>query len=369
MTDMSSLLLNQEKRRYEFYPIKQLLKKEIIRPKWQRNVYENRVIKFTNIIESLDFIFYNPLIFCKYPNKPELYLIDGQHRFYGLKKINEKALNILTENSITIPLCIIECDNENEMKKHYNKINDQFSVTNFQEEEEKTLTEEEIKEQEEDNRRKKIAEEVSKKLYNKYKPYFSDSVRCQRPKMNQNELEKQIVYYLEQKSNISQEYLYSRICLYNEELIKSQNLPVTYFSKSIKKKIYNYGKKNKDIMCYLGGYKKYSWLKKIKLKPLHISKSIRDNCYINYESDMCGKCWCCELEPITKKNYHCGHIIPDNLGGRVTEYNLRPICANCNTSMGNIPMFEYMITKNYNKIKANKLKAHYQQNTNLYQYI
>ena len=47
-----------------------------------------------------------------------------------------------------------------------------------------------------------------------------------------------------------------------------------------------------------------------------------------------AKCICCELTDITQISFHCGHVIADAQGGKVEIDNLRPICQNCNSSMG-----------------------------------
>jgi len=48
-----------------------------------------------------------------------------------------------------------------------------------------------------------------------------------------------------------------------------------------------------------------------------------------------GKClttWC--PNTITVFDYHAGHNIPESKGGDISVENLFPICARCNTSMG-----------------------------------
>lgn len=54
------------------------------------------------------------------------------------------------------------------------------------------------------------------------------------------------------------------------------------------------------------------------------------------------KCLCCNSNYITPFTFHCGHIIAESKGGKTNIDNLRPICSNCNSSMG---------TKNMNEFK------------------
>ena len=52
-------------------------------------------------------------------------------------------------------------------------------------------------------------------------------------------------------------------------------------------------------------------------------------------------CWCCERAYIRQIEFHCGHIIAEASGGQTTLDNLRPICAQCNLSMGTQNMLEF----------------------------
>lgn len=53
-----------------------------------------------------------------------------------------------------------------------------------------------------------------------------------------------------------------------------------------------------------------------------------------------GKCSTCSRE-IDIMNFHCGHIIPDSIGGPVHINNLEPICAKCNLGMGDENLNEF----------------------------
>jgi hypothetical protein len=56
------------------------------------------------------------------------------------------------------------------------------------------------------------------------------------------------------------------------------------------------------------------------------------------------KCLCCKVTDITQMSFHCGHIIPESRGGATIVSNMRPICQNCNLSMGSKNMDEFMRT-------------------------
>ena len=57
-----------------------------------------------------------------------------------------------------------------------------------------------------------------------------------------------------------------------------------------------------------------------------------------------SKCMCCKSTDITQMSFNCGHIVAESKGGDTIVSNLKPICQNCNSSMGTINMNEFMQT-------------------------
>jgi 5-methylcytosine-specific restriction endonuclease McrA len=55
-----------------------------------------------------------------------------------------------------------------------------------------------------------------------------------------------------------------------------------------------------------------------------------------------AKCLCCKTTDITQLSFNCGHIIAEASGGDTIVSNLRPICQNCNSSMGTRNMDDFM---------------------------
>jgi len=55
-----------------------------------------------------------------------------------------------------------------------------------------------------------------------------------------------------------------------------------------------------------------------------------------------SKCLCCNSTDITQLSFNCGHIIAEANGGDTIVSNLKPICQNCNSSMGTKNMEEFM---------------------------
>lgn len=55
-----------------------------------------------------------------------------------------------------------------------------------------------------------------------------------------------------------------------------------------------------------------------------------------------GGCYACRVTSINMRHFHCGHVVSEKHGGGLTIDNLRPVCANCNLSMGSMNMHEYI---------------------------
>jgi len=98
--------------------------------------------------------------------------------------------------------------------------------------------------------------------------------------------------------------------------------------KSIEYGIYQINNDDNDIY-----YKK----KKISLA---LKKNVWSK-YIGIEKGI-SKCLCCKNTDIYQISFHCGHVIPEVKGGHTNVSNLRPICQNCNSSMGTRNMNEFM---------------------------
>ncbi len=59
-----------------------------------------------------------------------------------------------------------------------------------------------------------------------------------------------------------------------------------------------------------------------------------------------SKCLCCKTTDITQMSFHCGHVICESDGGETIVSNLKPICQNCNSSMGTTNMNDFMRSLN-----------------------
>lgn len=79
-----------------------------------------------------------------------------------------------------------------------------------------------------------------------------------------------------------------------------------------------------------------------------IPKAVRTavwNNFIGNEKGV-GKCYVGCGEQISQNNFECGHVISEKCGGKVILDNLRPICSNCNKSMGQKNMEDFIVKYN-----------------------
>jgi len=83
---------------------------------------------------------------------------------------------------------------------------------------------------------------------------------------------------------------------------------------------------------------------KQKYHKKSIPKSLKKLVWDTYIGESVGMslCLCCKHQQIRQIEFHCGHIKSEVNGGNTDLKNLRPICAQCNLSMGTMDMKEYM---------------------------
>jgi hypothetical protein len=81
-----------------------------------------------------------------------------------------------------------------------------------------------------------------------------------------------------------------------------------------------------------------------KNKRKTIPKIVKTQTWDKYIGKNLGtaKCLCCKKNEIQQSNFHCGHIISVYNGGKNIIDNLKPICSQCNQSMGRQNMDEFM---------------------------
>jgi len=86
--------------------------------------------------------------------------------------------------------------------------------------------------------------------------------------------------------------------------------------------------------------------KEVKPKKKSISSTIKKLVWNTNIGEEIGKakCVCCKSTDITQISFNCGHVISENNGGETIVSNLKPICQNCNSSMGTKNMNNFMLS-------------------------
>jgi len=80
-----------------------------------------------------------------------------------------------------------------------------------------------------------------------------------------------------------------------------------------------------------------------KPKKKSIPKVVKDLSWNKWigEDVARAKCMCCGVNEIKMSSFHCGHIIAEANGGKLSIDNLKPICSACNLSMGTENMDDF----------------------------
>jgi len=83
--------------------------------------------------------------------------------------------------------------------------------------------------------------------------------------------------------------------------------------------------------------------KPIPLKNKSIPKSLKKKVWDHYIGANVGmaKCMCCDHQIIRQIEFHCGHVVAEACGGKMSVENMRPICSQCNLSMGKTNLLEF----------------------------
>lgn len=73
-----------------------------------------------------------------------------------------------------------------------------------------------------------------------------------------------------------------------------------------------------------------------------IPKALRNRVWVNHcGKNFLGHCFCCQKKLEVLDAWHAAHVIAENRGGKAIESNLRPVCAECNLSMGTTDLHKF----------------------------
>lgn len=271
----------------------------------------------------------------------QMYLVDGQHRYEAIRKIN-------TTNNIPVTFELVLVQTMTELKENYNIINKNTPLPEFP-----------------DTIDKNIPEDVAKYFKTSFPNIWSKSSRSRRPHIYFN-------YFQEALGVISEE-----LCVQNKDhlldLIIERNNSISKWPlenypdhKNITQNMMN---KCIENNFYLGLYKhvsddfRYEWVRDIikhntgkdmkqrntkSVKKKTIPKTLKTVIWDKYigGDKRSAYCICCTNNEIKVENFHAGHISSEKEGGETNESNLLPVCSSCNLSMGIMNM-ELFVEKNF----------------------
>jgi hypothetical protein len=91
-----------------------------------------------------------------------------------------------------------------------------------------------------------------------------------------------------------------------------------------------------------------------------IPKVLKELCWKKWVGDNISKtkCLCCEDNEIKMSSFHCGHILAEVHGGKLSVENLRPVCAACNLSMGSENMVDFKKRCGFGSIETLRLPVY-----------
>jgi hypothetical protein len=290
--------------------------------------------------------------YCKSTN--ELYLVDGQHRYEAIRKIDET-------NNIPVSFELVSVDTMEELKENYKIINKNTPLPEFPE----TID-------------KNIPEDVAKYFKTNFPNIWSKNSRARRPHIYFNYFQEALGVIVDELNIKNKDDLLKLMLDRNETLSKWQleNYPD---SKKINTDML---KKCQDNAMYFGLYKhvsddfRYEWVRDIirhstgkdikqnntQSKKKTISKSLKTTIWDKYigKDKRSTYCICCVNVEIKIEDFHAGHIVSESSGGQTNDTNLLPVCSQCNTSMGSTNMNVFVKTNfpdNYNNFINRKYKS------------
>lgn len=344
---------------------KDFLKLELLMPNEQRILDDDKVKEIVNYqmekLKNIGWCNFMGLInihFCIKTN--EMYLLDGQHRYEAVRKINET-------NNIPIVFELVSVNSMDEIKENFQIINKNTPLPDFPESIDKN-----------------IPKDVAKYFRTTYPNIWSKSSRARRPNIYFNYFQEALGFLVEKLDIKDKETLIELVEERNKSLSKwpqknypdSKNISEIMMKKCIESKL------------YIGLYKhvsdefRYAWVKDIIqhntghiykriciLRKKSIPKSLKTVIWDKYigKNVRSAYCICCVHQIIKVENFEAGHIISENEGGETNDTNLLPICSTCNKSMGtkNMELFilntfpdnhkDYKNRKYYLKTESKKI--------------
>lgn len=294
----------------EFYnePFQIFLNKNPSIPYCQREYTEERVMEFYNKIlrdnNENDSVPYLGIIHCAICDN-DLYILDGQHRYFAYLKYND-----VFHKDFNITYILKHCVSKDELKQYFKDLNNNFHMNEI------ILKDDNIDK----------CYEIKKHIANKYPKHIS---KTQSPKYPNIQLDQLCQYLLLSFNGLDIQKMIEKIEQMNQKIKKELQEDCKFDL------LDSANKKNGFYMAYL-------FMKtENESKRKKISQSVRNRLWEdNYPDSNRGKCFCCGMEVMTS-NFHAGHILSVRNGGSNHIENLKIICSCCNLSMGTQNLLEF----------------------------
>ena len=297
---------------FYFETFEEFLKKNPQIPLCNRDYIEERVNEF--YIKLLNYnnqvgdgtIPYLNVIHTAFLNNV-LYICDGQHRYYSLKKFYEE-----TRINFKFPYVMKVCETKDELRNYFKDLNNIFILHEIILEDDKI----------------DLLERIKVYMKNKYSKHISQSSNPRFPNINID----QLVHFL---LNSYKGYCYTEIISKMELL----NNKIKEECKTSNIEYYNLGIKKQGF--FIG----YLFIKtENDNKRKKIPQTVRNSLWSKtYNDNINGRCYVCNGD-ITIHTFHAGHKTSVKNGGTNNINNLEILCPSCNLSMGAQDLEEFKKT-------------------------
>jgi hypothetical protein len=297
---------------FYFETFEEFLKKNPQIPLCNRDYIEERVnefyiklINYNNEVSDGTIPYLN-VIHTAFLNN-SLYICDGQHRYYALKKFYEE-----TRMNFKFPYVMKVCETKDELRNYFKDLNNIFILHEIILEDDKI----------------DLLERIKVYMKNKYSKHISQSSNPRFPNINID----QLVHFL---LNSYKGYCYTEIISKMELL----NNKIKEECKTSNLEYYNLGIKKQGL--FIG----YLFIKtENDNKRKKIPQTVRNSLWSKtYNDNINGKCYVCNGD-ITIHTFHAGHKTSVKSGGTNNINNLEILCPSCNLSMGAQDLEEFKKT-------------------------
>jgi len=266
------------------------------------NEFYTKLINYNNEFSDGTIPYLNVIHTAFLNNK--LYICDGQHRYYALKKFYDE-IKLDFEFAYVMKVC----DSKEELRGYFRDLNNIFILHEIILEDDKI----------------DLLERIKVYMKNKYTKHISQSAHPRFPNINID----QLVHYL---LNSFSNHNYTNII----NKMESLNARIRDECSLANKEYYDICMKKQGF--FIG----YLFIKtECENKRKNIPQTVRNSLWSkSYNDNINGKCYVCNGS-ITIHTFHAGHKMSVKNGGTNNIANLEILCPNCNLSMGTQDLEEF----------------------------